>query len=87
MSLFDWMPVTKRYLTEIVEIIMAQLSDLENAIANEQREVRAKLDILMGEIQALKDQLGTGVHITQEQLQKLITDTDNILPPDQPPTP
>ena len=69
MSLSDYLPATRRYVKELV---MATVQELEQAIADEREEVNRKVDDLAAEIEALKQQVGTGTVLQPADFDKLI---------------
>ena len=67
--------------TNLGDLIMATVQQLEEAIAAEKVEVTTKIDALAAEIVALKDQIAQGGTITEEQLDAVLFGVQNIFTP------
>ena len=66
---------------------MATLQEVHDKIEAEKAQVAAAVGELQNEIQVLKDQLGTGVVVTAEQLDALSAAVDGIFSPEVPAEP
>ena len=75
-------------LTQTGVNIMANVQQVQDAIAAEKAQVSEKLAALAAEMQALRDQIAGGAAATPAQLDELIVAVQNIFTPDPvPPAP
>lgn len=72
------------FLTRRSNETMATLQDVQEKIAAEKAQVAAAVESLKTEIQALKDQIGSDVIVTPEQLDALADAVDGIFAPEVP---
>lgn len=63
------------------EHIMATIQQVKNAIVAKADEVKARVDALQAEVQALKDSAANGGTITEAQLDEVVTAIENIFTP------
>jgi flagellar hook-associated protein FlgK len=84
--IFGWLPASKNDLETTRKQIMATLQEVQDAVAAEAAEVTAKVNELMAEIQALKDQIANGTGVTPEDLDALLASVNAIFtaPPADP---
>ena len=75
------------FLTKRSNENMATLQEVHDKIEAEKAQVAAAVGELQNEIQVLKDQLGTGVVVTAEQLDALSAAVDGIFSPEVPAEP
>ncbi len=79
---FNWL--TRTLFPDIVkqmEILMATVDQVKEAIAAEKEQVQVKLDELASEIQVLKDVIANGGTVTEEELDSVLEAVNNIFTP------